>query len=96
MCGDNALAVPSGLFCDCVVNDVLPGLKGVLLVAAGVVQSFRGNEKPRVTRIVESEVLSKLVVLLQDMLKLRFDSLIILDGFSNIWSMVNVQWHCDA
>lgn len=90
VCSDGVLAVPSGLFCECAINDVLPGLKGVLLVSAGVVQSSRGNEKPRVTRIVESEVLSKLVALLRDVLELRFDSLIILEGFTTVWSMVGL------
>lgn len=77
------------MYCKIIVEKVLPALKGVLLISAGVVPT-RSNEKPRVTRIAESASLTKLVTLLQDMLTSRFDSLIVMSDFASIWSMVAV------
>lgn len=77
------------MYCKIIVEEVLPALKGVLLISAGVVPS-RSNEKPRVTRIAESSSLTKLVTLLRDVLASRFDSLIVMSDFASIWSMVAV------
>ena len=49
-----------------------------------------GSEKPRVTRVAQNPLISHLVTILQEILKLRFESLLVLDDFVMIWSKVGM------
>ena len=89
--------LPSAKFGDIVLQDLLPTLKNVLLRAVGIQPFFfgleitdraGGNEKPRVVRTTENSLLSHLVTILLELLKLRFESLLVSDSFITIWSQV--------
>lgn len=96
---DNALQlVTASEYAVILVKFALPALKNVLLMEVGIegqmnecelmIRQQSTSEKVRVTRVKESVVLSLLLDVLIDLLKIRFESLLCHNDFGLIWSQV--------
>lgn len=54
-----------------------------------------GSEKPRVVRVAQNALISHIITILQEILKLRFESLLVQDDFVMIWSKVVIIRFCN-
>lgn len=86
MCDASMQLLPSTLYNRIVFKTLLPALKEMLLRATGISDS--AGERQRVTRTRENPALERLGEAMVHMLKVRFESLLVLDGFTTLWSQV--------
>lgn len=86
MCDSNLLVISSAEYNEIISKIILPTLREVLLQAAGISQST--TDKPRVTRMSENEVLENLLEMMVAILQVRFESLLVLEGFGTLWSQI--------
>lgn len=47
-------------------------------------------------RVTQNPLISHIITILQEIVKLRFESLLVLDDFVMIWSKVEIKGYCDV
>lgn len=86
MCDESLLLLPASTYNSLISQTFLPTMKDVLLQVTGI--SHSTEEKPRVTRMRENKVLERLDQVIFNVLQLRFESLLVMEGFTTLWLQI--------
>lgn len=86
MCDDNIHLLSASEYNPLIAQTILPTLRQVLLRTAGIDPT--STEKARVTRMRENTTLELLVEVMVAILQVRFESLLIMEGFSTLWTQI--------
>ena len=86
MCDDNIHLLSTSEYNPLISQTILPTIRQILLHTAGIDPT--STEKARVTRMRENATLELLVEVMVAILQVRFESLLVMEGFTTLWTQI--------